>query len=371
MTNVKYSDDYLIAQGQAFLTRWKWQRLEPRTYFAAAARPEVFAKATAHMPERAQRMLERTDAEIAASAAPYMSRSAWSRADYGAYQSALRRPALFASATAHMPKFVRDCKWTEDALAASAAAYTSKGDWKMGDYRAYQAAGRRPEIFKRVTSHMKPKVSIYSGIYVIYIYEFPDRRAYVGLTMRLKARKYEHQLRGAVKTYSDEIGVEPPEPRVVESLVASPEDAVRLEGVWASQMQLEGWVLLNEAPTGSLGAVARKWLKMAVLESAKPYAVVARWIEENRCAYNSAVKNGWLDEVTAHMKGKMRTTRRDNEMFKRVPMEKLLDRRRAIKRMSEWNRNGMAEKAAILRKDLEAQLEEWRRVHGSAEDILK
>ena len=195
-------------------------------------------------------------------------------------------------------------RWTDDELIESGAKYDHKGDWKRSavanDSVAYQMAIRRPAVFAKATAHMTPKAHPYSGSYVIYAYEFADHKVYVGLTFRPRERHAQHMVRGRV---FEHIKVCPEYAhKILESEIGSPTSAGERERYWVANYKAQGWALLNESEGGSLGTIqVTKWTKEVVLAEAKKFQTKQEWIDKSQMSYRVAKREGWFDEASAHM----------------------------------------------------------------------
>jgi len=152
---------------------------------------------------------------------------------------------------------------------------------------------------------MPRHAGIYSGIYQVYSYQFPDNVAYVGLTCVPEQRHEQHRTGGRVLAWARHLGVPVPDPIIIQDQIMSPKDGQEAECHWIEQFKSEGWTLLNKANGGSIGriggVVISKWTKEIVLDIARQFHTVRDWIQFNSGSYAAASKNGWLLEATAHM----------------------------------------------------------------------
>jgi len=140
---------------------------------------------------------------------------------------------------------------------------------------------------------------------MIYAYEFADGHAYVGLTYNEKKRKYEHyyENKGPVAQHIEKSGLKPTYVKLHD--YESVKIAAQLENDFINLYASKGWQMLNGSKGGALGGNEREWTFDKCLEIAKKYNKK----EDLRFApglgglYNAARKNGWWDEICAHMKG--------------------------------------------------------------------
>ena len=254
-----------------------------------------------------------TDTEIEEHAKQFNTRAEWNAAGEVERQSG--NPSHFGCATKRGREFMCRCcahmqhgtignrngiKYSDQELVDSAKPFQHKSDWKEGDKLRYNMAILRPDVFKQATAHMIPKASPYSGSYVIYAYEFTDRRAYVGLTFRPKVRHWQHMRTGPVfehlKVCSTYVH------KVVEENLASPTGAAAAEKRWIERYTSSGWMMLNGSAAGSLGTVnIGKWTKEAVLAKAREFQTRKAWYLGSQFTYGLAKREGWFEEAAAHM----------------------------------------------------------------------
>jgi hypothetical protein len=161
--------------------------------------------------------------------------------------------------------------FSDEELEAAAKKYQHVSDFRDKDRNKEQQARRKGEEFwNRVTAHMTPKGNY--GNKMVYVYEFTEKdenddnvpvAAYVGLTADEKKRKEEHE------TGIDRFGREK-DSAVTKFLKANPgtsfevkeltngyvpyEEAQELENKFENEYRNNGWLILNVAKPGSLGA---------------------------------------------------------------------------------------------------------------------
>lgn len=194
--------------------------------------------------------------------------------------------------------------WTDEELIIVAKCYQHKGDWKRSSNSlhsaAYQSALNRPEVFVRATAHMTPKVSPYSGSYIIYAYEFTDHSVYVGLTFLEKVRHVQHMVRGPVFRHMQVCPTY--EYKIVEKNLVSPAEVAAAEGRWIEHYASKGWTMLNTVRAGGLGTVnIGKWTKEAVFAKAKEFKTRKEWYLKSQFTYGLAKREGWFEQAAAHM----------------------------------------------------------------------
>lgn len=146
-------------------------------------------------------------------------------------------------------------------------------------------------------------------VHFVYVYEYEQTKSfYVGRTSNLRRRDRQHRngykhtdgstTYDVVYTHAQENGLGIPEPKVLEEKLTAVESQEK-EDYWKRFYIEKGWNALNKAVTGvnkgSLGA-ALKWTYDACKDEASKYKSRAEFRRFNQSAYNSCVKNEWIDE---------------------------------------------------------------------------
>jgi len=135
----------------------------------------------------------------------------------------------------------------------------------------------------------------------IYVFEFEDGYAYVGLTRNLNKRKSEHFnkkqtiLKHYLKTNSDFELIQLT-PYIEENLAAKLEELFKIHYI------NQGWNILNVGKCGNLGGSVIIWTFEKVKEDALLYENPITWEKHSAGAIDAARRNGWYKEVTKHMK---------------------------------------------------------------------
>jgi len=156
-------------------------------------------------------------------------------------------------------------------------------------------------------AHMKRQMTLKER--VIYVFEFNTtipKYAYVGLTCQIKRRKNAH-LYGTEKGKSPvfekikEINVIP-EFKLLTSTPIKEEDAPEMEAMWVKEYSDMGYILLNKAKAGSLGAMKSKYtydyfVKMKEgCENREEYSK-----KMNSWVRNIAIENGWWEDLISDL----------------------------------------------------------------------
>ena len=124
----------------------------------------------------------------------------------------------------------------------------------------------------------------------IYVYEFSDGAAYVGLTNWIEHRDYQHRYNktaSSVYEYSTQNSIEIPEVKILEENI-SPNKAGSIENKWIKFYRKNGWKIINKVRGGSLGGrPSRKYTKEQIIEETKQYKNQEEVRSKNRPLYNA------------------------------------------------------------------------------------
>ena len=101
---------------------------------------------------------------------------------------------------------------------------------------------------------------------MIYVYEFSDMSAYVGLTYDADKRDYQHMTydKSAVKKHIKQTGLTPTMKYLTGYLPV--EEARKMEGFYVEQYRKEGWTILNVESTGGIGGTPARADSDAIIE---------------------------------------------------------------------------------------------------------
>ena len=188
--------------------------------------------------------------------------------------------------------------WTKEECQTEALKYIYKKDFIKQSYGSYQASLRNKWI-DEICSHMIPLGNKYNRL--IYRIIFPDNVCYVGLTNDFDRRMYEHlNKKGTVYSYIYKTKLLPINIEKLTDYIPITEAKIQ-EEYWKCKSEDNGYICLNIAKTGGVGANNLKWNKYECQKVANKYNIKIDFITNESSAYNSARKYGWLDEICSHM----------------------------------------------------------------------
>jgi len=187
--------------------------------------------------------------------------------------------------------------WTKEKCEKEALKYKLRSKFKTNSGGAYNASNKNGWL-NEICSHMSVVGNKYRRL--VYVYEFGDKSVYVGLTYNIEERDNKHRRdgRSRVFKYIKKTGMNP---ILSYSDYIDVEDAKILEGDKIEFYKKNGYNVLNLADAGAIGGGNLKWTKEKCIEESINYKKRTIFAKESGSAYNSARKNGWLDDVCVHM----------------------------------------------------------------------
>ena len=156
--------------------------------------------------------------------------------------------------------------WTDDEIIQDASKYGSRSEWQKNSGSAYNAALSRG-ILDQATRHMKYLGNLHNR--AVYVWEFPDKSVYVGLTLNLDRRKSEHNdltNNTAVSKHIKLTGLIP-EYKIISDEYINSEDAQNLENCTIEEYRGKGWKVLN------IAKIVSNFGPVKVIASCKAFAL--------------------------------------------------------------------------------------------------
>ena len=147
--------------------------------------------------------------------------------------------------------------WTEEMCKAEALKYQYKTDYIIHSQKAYNIA-QKNDWNKKHCNHMIILGDKYNRL--IYVYEFLDNYAYVGLTFNIKKRNAKHLSLNEIKLTSvakhmSETNLTPTLIKLTDYLPVKV--AQNLEDFYIEKYKKGGWLLLNKLKGGGLGSTRK------------------------------------------------------------------------------------------------------------------
>ena len=189
-------------------------------------------------------------------------------------------------------------KYTKDECQLEANKYKRRIDFMNNSPHHYSWAIRHGYM-KEICSHMERQGNLHYR--KIYVFEFADHHAYVGLAQYPKSRERQHlkEERSAVYKYIQKTGCSYVFKELTDYLTK--EEAAIQEDLWIQKYANHGWTMINKKPGGDLGYGPQKYTKEFCAEEAKKYEYRIEFKKENSILYNYASRHGWLEDICQHM----------------------------------------------------------------------
>jgi predicted GIY-YIG superfamily endonuclease len=229
----------------------------------------------------------------------YKTRLEFKKGSVSAYNSS-RRNGWLDEVCSHIMEVIKPSgHWNiKENCQKESLKYKIRSEFQKGSSAAYNSSwknGWLDEVCKdmEVVGNLKMRG--------IYVFEFEDSYAYVGLTDNFKRRYSEHinKIDCVVYKHIEETNLTPKFIQLTDYMdeqVASKE-----ETVWENKYITEGWNMLNILKTGGLGGCILKWGYDSCEEESLKYKIRSEFQKGSNGAYRSSWKNGWLDEICSHM----------------------------------------------------------------------
>lgn len=221
----------------------------------------------------------------------YKNRGEFALKEASAYAWAKRNNKL-SEVCSHMD-ILRN-RWTFESAKEAALQFNSRSEFNKKCPGAYEWAVRN-DFLEKICDHMKPIGHRYKR--ALYIYEFENGSAYIGLTYNYRARHLEHMRRGSVYEESRKAKFT----YIELNVWMAPEIAQKEEERLIEKYISDGWNVLNVAKAGSLGGSTVTWDLDAVKKEGLKYKTKKEFREKSGSAYVAACKIG-MDKACPHLK---------------------------------------------------------------------
>ena len=297
-----WTKEKCILEALKYENRKEFQKKSPGAYNACGKRGfNCIDEVCSHMKVNLKNW---TKEEIINEASKYKTRGEFAKKSKGAYLFALRREWLNEVCIDKEPVLNT---WTKSRVIKIAKECNTKAEFNKKAGSAVQYA-KRNGFYEQACKHMKPIGNLYKRM--IYVYEFNDKSAYIGLTYKESKRKYEHlyEKRGPVARHI-EMTKTKPKYKVLNDYVEV-EKATKLEQKFIETYRNNGWNILNSVSGGALGGNKVFWTKEECYKVALKFTnkVDFYYSKEFSGAKQAASKHGWMEEICSHMKGNIRWT---------------------------------------------------------------
>lgn len=239
-----------------------------------------------------------TKEECQKEALKYKTRNSFIKGNRKAYRSATNNGWLDDICSHMISPYNKFNYWTKDRCSEEALKYSTRRQFMLNSKFPYNKSLRNGWL-DDICSHMKTSGHKYKRC--IYAVEFPDNRAYIGLTYNIDVRFHKHLTDplSTVFKYKKLTGLIP----IIKKLsdYIDVEDASKLESVKRDEYDKNGWIILNLSKCGNVGGKFIKWTKDLCQEEALKYNTRNEFKLKSPLAYHATRRNKWIDDVCGHM----------------------------------------------------------------------
>lgn len=193
---------------------------------------------------------------------------------------------------------IRNKLWTFSFCQQEALKYTTKVEFKEKSGSAYNKSCTNKWI-DEICQHMIIIGTLKKRC--IYVAKFSDNHVYVGLTYSFNKRMKTHliDVNSSVYKHIKESNIIPEFKQITEYIEIN--DAVIKEGHYVNQYRMNGWKILNQTKTGTVGGNVLMWTKEKCVKDALKYESRYEYFKKSKSSYQAAKRYGWFDEVCQHM----------------------------------------------------------------------
>ena len=188
--------------------------------------------------------------------------------------------------------------FTKEECTEEAKKYSRKIDFMNGSPHHYSWAIRH-KFLREICKFMKPQGNL--NLRKIYVFEFSDNHAYVGLAQDTEKREKEHQKDKSSTVYKYIKKTQCPYVFKVLTEFLNKDEAAEQEDIWINRYAEMGWIMINKKPGGDLGYGPQKYTKEDCAREAKNHLYRKDFKAKNSILYNYAAHYGWLEEICKHM----------------------------------------------------------------------
>jgi predicted GIY-YIG superfamily endonuclease len=189
--------------------------------------------------------------------------------------------------------------WNKNNVLAEALKYKHRSDFSDISPGAYASAVRNGWL-DEACLHMTSKTS--SKERYIYVFEFEDNHAYIGLSFDVKERKNSHTSSKDSKVYQHIKKTNSNYNLIVLEGPIPIKHAGEREGYYIDKYRENNWNILNVGKAGVLGGSKTYWTKSRCINYANKFKTLSEFKENLKTHVFTLIrKNGWWDEVIKNL----------------------------------------------------------------------
>ena len=223
----------------------------------------------------------------------YSNRNSFRNTDASAYRTAIAKKWL-DEICSHM-KYINKY-WNYNTCQKEALKYNNRTEFQLKSHGAYDYAHKN-KILDDICKHM---IKIGSKEFrCVYVFEFDDNFAYIGLTYNILKREHEHNRKGPVYKHIEKSKNKYKLIQLTDYI--KKEDAQRIEENKMIEYENNGWNLLNTMKDSTLGGSEIYWTYDKCKEESLKYNHKTDFRKGSGGAFSSATRNGWYSDICSHM----------------------------------------------------------------------
>lgn len=189
--------------------------------------------------------------------------------------------------------------WTFSSCQQEALKYDTKAGFKEKCGSGYGVACANKWI-DEISQHMVVTGTLKKRC--IYVAEFNNAHVYVGLTYSFNKRIKKHLIdeNSSVYKHIKSTNITPIFKQITEYIDI--DEAIIKEGYYVNYYKVNGWDILNQTKTGTIGGNVLIWSKEKCQEEALKYKSRHEYFKNSCSSYQASKRYGWFDEICQHMK---------------------------------------------------------------------
>lgn len=182
--------------------------------------------------------------------------------------------------------------WTKERCRDEALKYNTRNEFIKSSNSAYVKASNEKWL-SEICEHMYRIGNKYNRC--VYVYEFSDKSAYVGLTYNIEQRQNDrnNNKNDQVTKYKIKTGLEPIRKLLTDYINAN--EAAEFEIYYINKYYEDGWNILNVAHGGGLGGGEPKFTYEKSKNKILEYEFLNDFIKNNQNMYYSIKRKQWLE----------------------------------------------------------------------------
>lgn len=294
---IRWTKEMVHKEALKYKTRKEFQ-LNSSPACNYAKKKKWIIEVCSHMVNLTGKRSIRTIEDCKEVALKYKVMNVFQKNECGVYLYSKRRGWLH-EITSHMKK---NTKWDiskMDEVHKIALKYQNRGEFCKKDEYYYEVA-RRFNWLDNICGHMESIGHKFKRM--VYVYEFKDNTAYIGLTYNEKKRNTAHMNSDDSPVYKYMLKTKLlPIKKVLTDGYIDSELAQKVEDGKVQEYKENGWKVLNRAKPGGLGGMIRIWTMEKLIETASKYTLRSEFRRKEKKAWGVMWKLNIVDEICKNL----------------------------------------------------------------------